>query len=163
MAGRGDESVRVWTAVTVRRAVDGPLGGHAEAVYSVGWSPDGSKIVSGSEDKTVRVWDAATGQPALDRPLEGHAGVVCSAGWSPDRSKIVSGSGHEAAQPANCTVRLRAPAIGQQQLATPPDSHTGEHRLGDTSSRHPQHWRNAGSMLSSKPPANLRTGSSESM
>jgi hypothetical protein len=49
--------VRVWDAVTgVEQAV---LNGHTEAVWSVGWSPDGSRIVSGSPDRTVRVWDAA--------------------------------------------------------------------------------------------------------
>ena len=35
------------------------------------FSPDGTRIVSGSDDKTVRVWDAATGQP-VGQPLTGH-------------------------------------------------------------------------------------------
>ncbi|KAF8239905.1 hypothetical protein L208DRAFT_1449630 [Tricholoma matsutake] len=37
------------------------LHGHNDCVKSVAFSPDGSKIVSGSYDKTIRVWDAATG------------------------------------------------------------------------------------------------------
>ena len=30
---------------------------HSGPVYSVAFSPDGSKIVSGSADKTIKVWD----------------------------------------------------------------------------------------------------------
>ncbi|KZP17439.1 hypothetical protein FIBSPDRAFT_1046926 [Athelia psychrophila] len=60
-------------------------------VLSVAFSPDGTKIVSGSGDKTVRVWDAVTGQAALP-PLEGHEDLVWSVAFSPDGTKIVSGS-----------------------------------------------------------------------
>jgi WD40 repeat protein len=40
-------------------------------IWSVAFSPDGSKIVSGSDDKTIRVWDASTGVEVLP-PLRGH-------------------------------------------------------------------------------------------
>ncbi|KAG2753679.1 hypothetical protein P692DRAFT_20721712, partial [Suillus brevipes Sb2] len=33
---------------------------------SVSFSPDGTRIVSGSQDSTVRVWDAATGLPFVE-------------------------------------------------------------------------------------------------
>ncbi|KZP21263.1 hypothetical protein FIBSPDRAFT_931700 [Athelia psychrophila] len=65
-----------------------------DLVKSVAFSPDGTKIVSGSYDKTVRVWDAVTGQAALP-PLEGHEGEVLSVGFSLDGTKIVSGSRDE--------------------------------------------------------------------
>src|SRR5690242_9384744 len=35
--------------------------GHAAAVFSVAWSPDGTAIASGSTDTTVQVWDALNG------------------------------------------------------------------------------------------------------
>ncbi|KZP17409.1 WD40 repeat-like protein, partial [Athelia psychrophila] len=67
------------------------LEGHEDEVNSVAFSPDGTKIVSGSDDKTVRVWDAVTGQAALP-PLEGHEDWVMSVAFSPDGTEIVSRS-----------------------------------------------------------------------
>ena len=34
---------------------------HSDAVLSVGFSPDGKTIVSGSSDQTLKVWDAGVG------------------------------------------------------------------------------------------------------
>ncbi|KAF7984961.1 hypothetical protein HWV62_9903 [Athelia sp. TMB] len=68
----------------------GPFEGHSSTVRSISFSPDGLKIVSGSEDKTVRVWDRQIGETTL--LLEGHRGTVNSVAFSPDGLKIVSGS-----------------------------------------------------------------------
>ena len=38
------------------------LSGHSGWVCSVAWSPDGTKLASGSNDETVRIWEAATGK-----------------------------------------------------------------------------------------------------
>ena len=38
------------------------LSGHASYVLSVGFSADGSKVVSGSDDKTVKIWNADSGE-----------------------------------------------------------------------------------------------------
>ncbi|KAF8657604.1 hypothetical protein AX14_007843, partial [Amanita brunnescens Koide BX004] len=65
--------------------------GHDDAVNSIAFSPDGSKIISGSSDKTIRVWDASTGVEMLP-PLLGHGHWIYSAAFSPDGSKIISGS-----------------------------------------------------------------------
>jgi WD40 repeat protein len=54
------------------------------------FSPDGWRIVSGSNDKTVRVWDAERGQEL--RCLRGHEYPVGSVAYSPDGRWIVSGS-----------------------------------------------------------------------
>ena len=43
--------------------------GHSEAVSSVCFSTDGSRIVSGSYDETVRIWNAVTG--ACEVTMEG--------------------------------------------------------------------------------------------
>jgi WD40 repeat protein len=59
-------------------------------VNSVAFSPDGTRIVSGSSDKSVRVWDASTG--AELKVLNGHTSAVYSVAFSPDGTRIVSGS-----------------------------------------------------------------------
>ena len=64
--------------------------GHTGGVSSVAFSPDGSRIVSGSDDKTLRLWDAKSGQP-IGKPFEGHTGSVSSVAFSPDGKRIVSG------------------------------------------------------------------------
>ena len=69
------------------------LTGHSGYVYSVSFSPDGSRIVSGSYDRTVRVWDAITGQ--VINTLTGHSDRVWSVSFSADGSRLVSGSEHK--------------------------------------------------------------------
>jgi hypothetical protein len=56
-------------------------------------SPDGTRIVSGSDDKTVQIWDTVTGKQLA--VLEGHTTWVQSVAFSPDGAHIVSGSSDE--------------------------------------------------------------------
>jgi len=64
---------------------------HADSVGSVAFSPDGKRIVSGSDDNTIRVWNAETGA-VVSGPFEGHTRSVNSVAFSPDGKRIVSGS-----------------------------------------------------------------------
>ena len=66
------------------------LGEHFGSVRSVAYSPDGTKIISGSMDKTIKIWDANTGQCL--KTLNGHSHYVNSVAYSPDGTKIISGS-----------------------------------------------------------------------
>jgi serine/threonine-protein kinase len=65
------------------------LKGHTKGVNSAWFSPDGSRIVTGSDDKTARVWDAKTGAELLT--LKGHTGWVASASFSSEGSRIITG------------------------------------------------------------------------
>jgi WD40 repeat protein/tetratricopeptide (TPR) repeat protein len=66
------------------------LRGHANAVTSVAWSPEGTQLASGSWDGTVKLWDTATGEPRLT--LRGHKWGVWSVAWSPDGRQLASAS-----------------------------------------------------------------------
>ena len=63
--------------------------GHQGGVWSVAFSPDGKRIVSGSL-RDIKVWNASSGQETLT--LKGHQGMVSSVAFSPDGKRIVSGS-----------------------------------------------------------------------
>jgi eukaryotic-like serine/threonine-protein kinase len=64
------------------------LKGHTSAILSAAFSPDGSRIVTGSEDTTTKVWDARTGSEVVT--LRGHTGPVRSVAFSPDGSRVVT-------------------------------------------------------------------------
>ena len=82
---------------------------------SVAFSPDGQRIVTGSEDKTAKVWEAASGKELLT--LKGHSDEIWSVAFSPDGQRIVTGSLDntakvwEAASGTNCS-RSRGTAVG---------------------------------------------------
>jgi WD40 repeat protein len=44
---------RDWQMCTLR--------GHSDMVRSVAFSPDGTRVVSGSDDKLVKIWSSETG------------------------------------------------------------------------------------------------------
>jgi len=68
------------------------LEGHNDYVESVAITPDGTKIVSGSDDNKIKVWDIASTGGRLLNTLEGHTSSVSSVAITPDGTKIVSGS-----------------------------------------------------------------------
>lgn len=62
-------------------------------VLTVAWSPDGSKLASGSEDyPPIEIWDAS-GQELQTFPGYKETGTIFSVSWSPDGRRLASGSG----------------------------------------------------------------------
>ncbi len=45
------------------------INAHSHYVTSVAFSPDGTKIVSGSYDKTIKVWDSGAPEPSKSHLL----------------------------------------------------------------------------------------------
>jgi serine/threonine protein kinase len=60
------------------------------SVRSMAFSPDGSRLASGSLDGTIKLWDAASGQEL--RTLKGHTRAVYTLVFSPDGTHLTSGS-----------------------------------------------------------------------
>jgi len=62
--------VRRMIATLINRVAE-KASAHSGSVLSVAFSPDGTKIVSGSEDGTFKVWDSGVPEPSKS-PLLGQ-------------------------------------------------------------------------------------------
>ena len=67
---------------------DVTLHGHMSALYCVAFSPDGSRIATGSVDKSIRIWNATTGEEV--GRLTGHMAPVAKISFSPDGLRLAS-------------------------------------------------------------------------
>ena len=63
---------------------------HARGVNALAFSPDGTRLISGSVDTSAHVWDLATGKSIISlRPTgQSHVNTV---GWSPDGKTVITG------------------------------------------------------------------------
>ena len=77
---------RVWDAGSGTEIAS--LRGHRATINTVAFSPDGARIVTGSEDGSARVWNAASGNSKLN--LRGHADGLRRVLFSPDGSRILT-------------------------------------------------------------------------
>jgi WD40 repeat protein len=94
------------------------LKGHADRVWGVSFSPDGTRIATASFDQTARVWDGTSGKALLE--LKGHAGRVSSVSFSVDGTQIVTST-------FDGTQRIWDAQTGQEKKGepTPLTSHSG--------------------------------------
>jgi WD40 repeat protein len=106
----GDYTIRVWdvedaamlTRASISRRLDQASSGQSPGwlrerwgqkswVSGCGFSPDGSRIVSGSLDGQVALWDAGTGSEV--ETLAAHTSRVNACAFSPDGRRIISAAG----------------------------------------------------------------------
>ncbi|PZC77341.1 hypothetical protein B5X24_HaOG203500 [Helicoverpa armigera] len=74
------------------------LNEHCDEVWYCKWSPDGSRLASGSKDNTVMIWDfdPVAKRLTFRKSLEGHTYGVSFLAWSPDGRYLI------AAGPEDC-------------------------------------------------------------
>jgi WD repeat-containing protein 1 (actin-interacting protein 1) len=67
-------------------------GNHANYIYGVAFSPDGSHLVSVGGDKKIWIYDGKTGEvkTELSDSLEGHKGSIFGVSWSKDSKSFVT-------------------------------------------------------------------------
>jgi WD40 repeat protein len=90
--------VIIWVRLAVISNFFHPIRGHSDMtlqeetkglkVFGLAWSPDGTRIASGSDDGTVQVWDAKDGGNVFT--YKGHTRDIMALAWSPDGTRIVS-------------------------------------------------------------------------
>src|SRR6516165_7674839 len=59
-------------------------------IRAVVYSPDGKRVLTGSNDNTARLWDTAAGEAVAT--LKGHTAFVRAVALSPDGKRVLTGS-----------------------------------------------------------------------
>jgi WD40 repeat protein len=89
-----DKIIRLWSK---KGELLIEIKGHENAVTSLYWSKDGTRIFSASLDCTIRTWQSSDGKELV--VLRGHTKAVTSLCLSPDESHLISAS-------RDCSVRI---------------------------------------------------------
>ncbi|KAF9228991.1 WD40 repeat-like protein [Gyrodon lividus] len=87
IATGGEKAITIWDATSHRKVVE--LEGHSGSAWSLAFSPDSARVVSGSPDRTVTVWSTTTAE-RLTGPLKGHTSSVWSVSFSPNGDQLAS-------------------------------------------------------------------------
>jgi WD40 repeat protein len=83
---RWADNITLWDPGSGR--CHGTLVGHSAMVWSMAFTPDGTRLASASRDMTVKLWDTASGQEVLT--LRGFGSEVSGVAFSPDASLLVT-------------------------------------------------------------------------
>ena len=94
--------------------------GHTDAVLQAAFSPDGHRIVTGSDDNTARVWDARSG--ALIWTLQGHQARVIRVSFSSDGTRLLTASSDGTARLWDATTGRLVKLLRMVDPGVPPSS-----------------------------------------
>ena len=112
-----DKTARVWERATgnlIRK-----LEGHDWGVLCGQFSPDGQRVITGSQDNTARIWDLTADDAESSKPLTlgGHTAAITAVAFSPDGTRVLTGS-------QDNTAKLWDAQTGKEILSLP--GHTQE-------------------------------------
>lgn len=92
-----EDLVHVWDVATAKPTMtlkrvpkNDKANGHTDAITSLSYSKDGTRLLTTSFDNTARIWDVATGKQL--HVLKGHSWWVWDAAFSPDETSVVTAS-----------------------------------------------------------------------
>lgn len=89
-AGGAKEDVRLWDVASKKELLSLPVGSEGETqLYSLVFSPEGSRLASGWFSKKIVVWNLD--RPEVPRILAGHSSPVFALAFSADGRSLVSG------------------------------------------------------------------------
>ena len=88
----GDGTIKTYTIqVTYTAATSiNTLTTHTQAIRSISFNGDGTRLASGSTDNSIRVWDMTKTSPTSTR-ISGHGRNVKAVAFSPDGNRLASG------------------------------------------------------------------------
>ncbi|MBL4572068.1 MAG: AMIN domain-containing protein, partial [Gammaproteobacteria bacterium] len=81
---------------------------------STAFSPDGSRVLTGSFDRTAKLWDGFSGELLVSLA---HEQAVISVAFSPDGSRVLTGSEDTTAKLWDADVQLSTPFAHQGQIS----------------------------------------------
>jgi WD40 repeat protein len=84
-----DKIIRIWDLATGEQVRE--LGPRPLDIFSMDFSPDGTRFVAAGEEGAIIIWDARSWE--LLAELRGHTEYVSAVSFSPDGTRLVSASG----------------------------------------------------------------------
>jgi len=85
-AGDQDGDIHLWDLASAKALHT--LSGHAGLVLRLAFSPDGTRLASGSFDRLAKIWDVNTGDEIFS--LYGNASNVFGVSFSPDGGQLAT-------------------------------------------------------------------------
>ncbi|GAB1194355.1 hypothetical protein APSETT444_003600 [Aspergillus pseudonomiae] len=89
--------------------------GHRNYISSLAWSPDGTRLASGSQDMTIKIWGTTAEFQSISRHYDEIVDLIT---WSPDGSRLVSFSRGGAVRVWNPTNGVQLSIFGLPGIAS---------------------------------------------